>query len=106
MATGRKTGGRIKGISKNKVVFYDVGVRIKQLGIDLVENILLEIKLMDKPADKARCYLQLLEYCAPKLKNVEVTDTTETGQDQVKKDAVVKRLDSAEIISLIGKSSA
>lgn len=74
---GKRFGGRQKG-TPNKRHAYSVQERLEQLGIDLVGNIIREIDSMDSPRDKAKCLLQLLEYCDAKRKAVEISGELNT----------------------------
>lgn len=74
---GKRFGGRQKG-TPNKRHAYSVQERLEQLGIDLVGDIIKEIQSMDSPRDKAKCLLQLLEYCDAKRKAVEISGELNT----------------------------
>lgn len=65
IGVGRKPG------SKNKR--YSVEAQLKLAGVDLVHQILKDAQDASvKPVDRAKIYLELLQYIAPKQKSVEV----------------------------------
>ena len=71
-AVGRpKTGGRQKGSLNRKTLF--VLDRIEESGFDLVLDIMQTINEITNPSEKADKLLRVLEYCAPKLKEKELT---------------------------------
>lgn len=66
---GPKTGGRTKGVpNKNSLKVLD---RLNELGIDLLKELMDEIRGLDRGFDKAHMYMNLMEYCYPKRKSLE-----------------------------------
>lgn len=84
--------GRPKG-SLNKIKILKVDVALAQLGVEPVHQILALVKdgkLADK--DKARIWLELLSYCHPKPREVEMTD--DMPED-------LKEVETAKLLSLV-----
>lgn len=73
---GQRLGGRAKG-TPNKRSGFSVSERLKEMGIDLIGEIIREIELIEEPQGKVKCWLQLLEYCDAKRKAIEVMQTDE-----------------------------
>lgn len=84
MAIGKKYGGRIKGVP-NKSTTFSVKQRLEELGVDLIGDIIKEINRIDIPRDKAKCMLQLLEYCDAKRKAIEVSGEITAQQAELQK---------------------
>lgn len=89
----KKHGGRKKG-TPNKRNVYSVHERLKALGVDLVREILREVNAIEKPFLRAKCYLQLLEYCDAKRKAVELS----TDDDEREK---IRKLSDSELLKFI-----
>ncbi len=79
--SGRKAG------TPNKRTMLDVHAKLAAAGVDLIKDILGDIEKIVDPAERASARLKLLEYCAPKLKAVELTgnigDATAVNEDNV-----------------------
>lgn len=82
--SGRKPG------TPNKRATLDVHGKLAAAGVDVVADILEDIKAILDPAERAAARLKLLEYCAPKLKAVELsgdigaaTPVTEDNVDEL-----------------------
>ncbi len=65
--SGRKAG------TPNKRTVLDVHAKLAAGDVDLVGDILSDIELILDPVERAAARLKLLEYCAPKLKAVELS---------------------------------
>jgi hypothetical protein len=65
--SGRKPG------TPNKRSTLDVHGKLAAANVDLVTDILADIEKILDPVERAAARLKLLEYCAPKLKAVELS---------------------------------
>lgn len=66
-----KSGGRQPG-TPNKRLTYSVERRLQELGVDLISEIIEDLKELD-PHSRVKAKLELLEYCDAKRKAVEVS---------------------------------
>ena len=73
--------GRKAGVPNKPTGEFSVRARLKEMGIDLIGEILQHINDIKDPEPKARMKLQLLEYCDSKRKAVEVTEVKATEKD-------------------------
>jgi hypothetical protein len=94
--SGRKAG------TPNKRMAYDVSRRLEELGVDLMDEILEEMKHLD-PRERVRAYLELLEYCAPKLKALEIDGKHTISQEESER--IVVRLPDDITTKLLDESS-
>lgn len=85
--------GRPKG-SPNKIKILKVDVALAQLGVEPVHQILALVKdgkLADK--DKARIWLELLSYCHPKPREVEVDPDMLDPEEDLSSEPTAKLLE-------------
>lgn len=76
-------GGRKKTVPNFRTAF-SVSQRLAEANFDLIGTILHEIEQIDKPFLKARCYLQLLEYCDSKRKAIEMTVEVDQDRERIR----------------------
>ncbi len=100
----KRYGGRTKG-TPNKSTVFSVKLRLAELGVDLIHEIVSEINQIDKPFLRAKCWLQLLEYCDSKHKTVDMVVAVDEERqklnamsDQEITDMVIKNLPEGVVI--------
>jgi len=76
MASGRKTGGRTKGTPNKRT--QEVVQRLRNLGCDPIEGMaLIAMDEANSMELRARVYMELAQYIAPKRKALSLSSTAD-----------------------------
>lgn len=96
MSAAKKVSPR-KGIP-NKAARKRISVadRLENLNVDLLKEIWIEVTQLTGK-ERVDCLLKLLEYCAPKMRAVEITEEKEPGAtdddlDKIPRNKIVELL--------------
>lgn len=79
--TGKKFGGRKKGVSNKDTV--SIRDAFKLLIENNLETLQSDLKLL-KPNERIKAITELSKFCVPTLKAVDFTDNTPTPKEPVK----------------------
>ena len=76
--TGKKFGGRVKGVPNKDVA--KTRQLIEQLVKDNFSQLQLDIASLE-PRDRVQAIISLLKYCTPTFKAIELTDETNNANN-------------------------